>query len=61
MRRHHYIRKLKKQQKYLIELKAKRQETKAKGLDQEHILNELMSFKKARLTVDQMPYEDLAV
>lgn len=30
-------------------------------MDQEHILNELMSFKKARLTEDKMAYEDLAV
>lgn len=61
LRRHHYFRKLKNQQKYLLELRNKRQESKAKGDENYQISDELLSLKKARLTEDKMSYEDLAV
>ena len=55
MRRHHYFRKLRRQQASVRQIREKHQD------NYEAFQKEMLNFKKARLTEENMQYEDLAV
>ena len=55
MRRHHYFRKLRHQQKVILNLREKYQ------LSYNNFQREMIKIKKVRLTEESMQYEDLAV
>ena len=58
LRRHRYLRKLKHQQKTLLNIKNKHYKSTTKEGEIKQII---INMKKARLTEDKMSYEDLAV
>ena len=57
LRRHHYIRKLKKQQMQFLKLR----NTKSSYKNAKQFAEDILSIKKVRLVEDKIPYEDLAV
>ena len=65
LRRHHYFRRLKNQQKRLLEIRNKACEMCANGDTEQSVGNymkkELLAFKRVRLFEDKLSYEQLVV